>query len=54
MIKKTPKGIDWSNFFLDFYHFGEILDQFRGGNLLLVSTVDQGEVVLRLDNKLRN
>ena len=38
-ILKTPIGIDWSLKVLDFYQFGEILDLFRGGNLLFVSTV---------------
>ncbi len=36
---KTPIEIDWSQNVLDFYNFGEILDLFRGGNLLSVSTV---------------
>ena len=36
---KTPIGIDWSKKVLDFYHFGKILDLFRGGNLFFVSTV---------------
>ena len=39
IILKTPMGIDWSQKVLDFYHFGDILDLFRGGNLLSVSTV---------------
>ncbi len=32
-------GIDGSQKVLDFDHFGEILDLFRGGSLLFVSTV---------------
>ena len=38
-LLKTPSGIDWSQKVLDFYHFGEILDLFRGGNLLFWGTV---------------
>ena len=36
---ETPIGINWSHKVLDFYHFGESLDLFRGGNLLLLTTV---------------
>ena len=32
-------GIDWSQNVLDFYHFGDILDLFWGGNLFILSIV---------------
>ncbi len=32
-------GVMHYKMFLDFYHFGEILDHFRGGNLLFLTTV---------------
>ena len=39
MTLKTAIKTDWPQKLLDFYHFGEILNLFRGGNLLSVSTV---------------
>ena len=39
IILKTPKGIDWSQNVLDFYHFGEIPDLFRGRKSFILTTV---------------
>ncbi len=38
-IFNSDGNLDWSQKGLDFDHFGEILDLFRGRNLLFVSTV---------------
>ena len=39
VMLETPIGINWSQKVLDFYHFGEILDLFRGGNFNFLTTV---------------
>ena len=39
IILKTRLGIDWFQKVPDLFHFGEILDLFRGGKLFILPTV---------------